>query len=591
MTGFSNLIHELRRRRVFRMTAVYIIASWVILQVADLLFPALGIADMALRYVWIALALGFPLAVLFSWRYDIGAGGITRTPPADGSAVESLGLRGSDYAILLVLLAIAVFTVSTMTQRVVEEQTAFDIAPQTRDIDPHSIAVLPLENLSPDSEQAYFATGMYDSLINSLSNVHAFQVTSRTSASRVDAVLGIPEIGRKLGVANVIEGSVYREGNRVRISVKLIDTASDQHIWTETYERNFDDVMAIQASVARSVARAIETTLSPEDEIRLERSLNIRPETFESYLRAMFQFRTETQEGYQAGIDILEEALANDPTSALAHAALGQGYSELLHGAIPAQEAMRRARAATEKALELDPDLAEAHLSLGLFRLYAERDWRGSKENFRRAIELNPSHADAWYHWAWWLEIGGDDDEAIAAGQKAVDLSPLSSYYISWLADQYRDAGDHDKAIELAESVIGLDPEYPIAWYVLGNAYRELERHDEAITAYQHIFHIPRWKPALAQAYAWAGKPEKALEISQGLEPTPGNFLSQAIIHAALGDADQAVYWLEKARDAGLPLYVGVFGWYTATRSLHEDPRIQALAEEADLPLVPYPKN
>jgi TolB-like protein/Tfp pilus assembly protein PilF len=590
MSGFKNLFHELRRRRVFRMTAVYIIGSWVILQVADLLFPALGIDEIALRYVWIALVLGFPLATLFSWRYDIGANGLTRTPPAGGAAVETLALRKSDYVVLLALLAIAAITVSTMTQRVVDEQSAIDIAPQTRDIDPYSIAVLPLENLSPDPEQTYFATGMYDSLINSLSKVHTLQVTSRTSASRVDAALGIPEIGRKLGVANVIEGSVFREGNRVRIAVKLIDTSSDQYVWTETYERDFDDVMAIQASMARSVARAIEATLSVEDDQRLARSLDIQPETFEAYLRAMFKFRTETQEGYQAGINILEEALANDPTSALAHAALGQGYSELLHGGLPVAEAMRRARAATEKALELDPNLAEAHLALGLSQLYGERDWMGSKESFKRAIELNPSMADAWYHWAWWLEIGGDDDEAIVAGEKAVELSPLSSYYVSWLADQYRDAGDYDKAIELAESVLDLDPEFPVALLALGNAYRELGEYEQAIMTHEKIAHIPRFRPALGQSYAWAGQPDKALEIAQGYEQTPGNALSLAGIHAALGDADKTVYWLEKMRDAGSPMYIGVFGWFTATRSLHVDPRIQALAREAGLPLIPFPK-
>ncbi|MGD9021828.1 MAG: tetratricopeptide repeat protein [Lysobacterales bacterium] len=591
MNGIKNLFHELRRRRVFRMTAVYIIASWVMLQVADLLFPALGIDEIALRYVWIALALGFPLAVLFSWRYDIGADGITRTLKAGDADAASMALRKSDYFILLVLLAIAVFTVFTMTQRVVEEQAAINIAPHTRDIDPHSIAVLPLDNLSPEPAQAYFATGMYDSLINSLSKVHALQVTSRTSASRVDTSLGIPEIGRKLGVANVIEGSVFREGNRVRITVNLIDTASDQYLWTETYERDFDDVMAIQASMARSVARAIEATLSVEDEQRLARSLTIRPETFEAYLRAIFSFRSETQEGYLKGIEILEEALANDPTSALAHAALGQGYSELLHGAMPVGEATRRARAATEKALELDPTLAEAHLAMGLYRLYGEGDWKGSEEHFRRAIELNPSMADAWYHWAWWLEIGGVDDEAIVAGEKAVELSPLSSYYISWLADQYRDAGDYDKAIELAESVIDLDPDYPVALYALGNAYLEQERYAEAIATHQKIAHSPRWAAALGHTYAWAGQPDKALAIAQSYEHTPANALPLAKIYAALGDSDQAVYWMEQLRDTGNPMYLAMFGWSAATRSLHEDPRIQAMADEAGLPLVPYPKD
>jgi hypothetical protein len=184
------LLSELRRRRVFGMTAIYVISSWVILQVADLLFPALGIDEIALRYVWIALVLGFPLAVLFSWRYDIGTGGITRTPPAGAEPAGSLALRRSDFIILLALLTAAVVTVSTMTMRVIEQQSTFDIAPRTRDIDPHSIAVLPLDNLSPDPEQAYFATGMYDSLISSLSKVHLLRVTSRTSASAVQATLG-----------------------------------------------------------------------------------------------------------------------------------------------------------------------------------------------------------------------------------------------------------------------------------------------------------------------------------------------------------------------------------------------------------------
>jgi tetratricopeptide (TPR) repeat protein len=432
---------------------------------------------------------------------------------------------------------------------------------------------------------------MYDSLISSLSKVHLLRVTSRTSASAVQATLGIPEIGRKLGVANVIEGSVFREGGRVRIAVKLIDAVSDQHLWSETYERDFGDVMAIQASVARSVARAIQATLSVEDEKRLARSAEVLPETFEAYLKAMYQYRKETQEGYQKGIEILEEALANDPTSALAHAALGQGYSELVHSALPVMEAMRRARAATEKALELDPTLSEAHLAMGLYRFYGESDWKGSEASFRRAIELNPSSADAWYHWAWWLETGGSDEEAIAAGEKSVELSPLSSFYISWLAEQYRDAGDYDKAIELAESVLVLEPKYPVALYALGNVYREQARYDEAIAAHGRFAPMSFFYFALGQTYAWAGQPDKALEVAQRYEQKPDNAIPLIIIYAALGDVEKTVYWIEQARKANLPYRLGMFGWYTATRSLHNDPRIQAQAEMEGIPLIPFPKD
>ena len=339
-----SFVRELRRRRVFRMAAFYIIASWVALQVADLLFPALKIDDSALRYVWMAIVAGFPLAVFFSWRYDVGAGGITLTPPADSATDEALALHKVDYVFLLVLLAIAVFTVSTMTQRVLEEQSALDIAPETRDINPLSVAVLPLENLNPKTTEEYFVAGMHDSLISSLGRVSALQVTSRTSARRVNTSQGLSQVGRTLGVANLVEGSVFRDGNLVRISIKLIDAASDQHIWSETYEQPFDNVMAIQASVARSVARVIEAHLTVVDEEQLARSLQIRPATFEAYLRAMFQFHKETQEGYQRGIEILEEALASDPTSALAYAALGQGYMELVHSMLPISEAAARGR-------------------------------------------------------------------------------------------------------------------------------------------------------------------------------------------------------------------------------------------------------
>lgn len=591
MNWIGRLIRELRRRRVFRMTAFYIIGSWVVLQVADLLFPALGIDESAIRYVWASIVAGFPLAVFFSWRYDIGTDGITRTRTADDAPPESLALRRSDYAVLVILLGIALFTVSTMTQRVIDEQAAIDVAPETRVIDPHSIAILPLENLSPETTERYFVSGMYDSLISSLGKVSALRVTSRTSASRVNTSQGLPFVGRKLGVANIVEGAVLREGNLVRISVKLIDAASDQHIWSETYERPFDDVMAIQASVARTVARVIQARLTAQDEEQLARSLEIRPATFESYLRAMFQYRKETQEGYQKGIEILEEALANDPTSALAYAALGQGYAELGHSVLPVKEAQRRAKAAVHKAVELDPTLAEAHMALGLYEMYGEFDFAAARISLERAIELNPSLADAWYHLAWWLEMMGDDEEAIAAGERTVELSPLSSFYISWLAEQYRDARDYDKAIELAESVLSLNPNYPVAWFALGNAYLEQGRFEEAIEAHQKISRWPFWAFALGQTYAWAGQPEKALEIAQGYEHKPGNAIPLTIIYAALGDVEQTVYWMEQARAERMPWVMAMPGYFTAVRSLHEDPRIQAEAEKLGMPLIPFPKQ
>lgn len=575
---------------MFRMTAWYIFASWVLIQVASEALPALSLDERTIRYVWLAVLGGFPLAVIFSWRYDVTPKGIKRTATGIETAPDELRLARTDYLLLLVLIVLAFGGVFRLSQRALEDVTVLKLAPETRDINPRSIAVLPLENLSPETTERYFVNGMYDSLISSLGKINALQVTSRTSASRVNTSQGVPFIGRKLGVAHIIEGAVLREGNRIRISIKLINTTSDQHVWSETYERPFDDVMAIQASVARTVARVIQAKLTAQDEEQLARVLKIRPETFESYLRAMFEYQLETQEGYQAGIEILEKALASDPTSALAYAALGQGYSELVHSVLPRMEAMKRARAAVDKAVELDPTLAEAQMALGLHQMYGEWNFKAAEASLKRAMELNPSLADAWFHWAWLLEMEGDDEEAIVAGEQTVELSPLSSFYVSWLADQYRDAGDFEKAMELAESVLALSPRYPVAWFALGNVYLDQGRYEEAITAHENLAHLPLWAYALGQTYAWAGQPEKAMEVAQIYEQESGKEIPLAIIHAALGDVEKAVYWSAQAREKRLPWSMGLFSYFTATRSLHEDPRIRAEAAQYPTPLVPYPK-
>lgn len=587
----ARFVMELRRRRAFRMTAWYIIASWVLVQVASEALPALDLDERIIRYVWLAVLGGFPIAVIFSWRYDITTEGIRRTAVDVEAAPDQLRLGRTDYLLLMILAVLAIAGVYRLSQSALEDVAVLEVAPETRDINPHSIAVLPLENLSPETTERYLVTGMYDSLISNLGKINALQVTSRTSASRVNTSQGIPFIGRKLGVAYVIEGAVYREGNRVRISVKLIDALSDQHVWSETYERPFDDVMAIQASVSRAVARVVGAKLTAVDEDQLARVLKIRPETFESYLQAMFQYQRETQEGYQNGIEILEEALANDPMSALAYAALGQGYSELGHSVLPVMEAMKRARAAVEKAVELDPTLAEAHLALAMKQLYGDFDFEASEKSLKTAIELNPSLADAWYHLAWWLEMQGFDDEAIAAGEKTIELSPLSSAYTAWLAEQYRDAGDYKKAIELAESVLALNPRFPVGLYALGNVYLEQGRYEEAIAAHTELAHEPFWAFALGQTYAWAGETEKALEVAQKYEHIPKNAIPLAIIYAALGDVEKTIYWSNHARQQKLPWAIGLFSLFTAPRSLYEDPRIQNEAAQYPAPLVPFPKK
>jgi TolB-like protein len=590
MSWLANLYKELRRRRVFGMTAYYIIGAWVAVQVTSEILPALNIEEHAIRYAWIAVVAGFPLALIFSWKYDVSAQGIHRTAKGAEATPDELKLGRTDYLLLTGLMLVIAYGVTSLTQNVLREQSAIDVAPQTRTIDPGSIAVLPMVNLSPDPEQEYFASGMYDSLINNLCKVSALKVTSRTSASHVDTKLAMPMIGRILGVASLIEGSIMREGNRVRVAIQLIDAASDQHLWAETYERDFTDVMGLQTDVARAVARAVQVNLTAQDERKLARSLDIRPDTFESYLRAMFQFRKETENGYRRGIEILEEALENDPTSALAYAALAQGYGELGHSFYPVRGAYPLAKAAADKAIELDDTLAEAHLSVAMYKLYYEYDWNGAELAFARSLELNPSLSDAWYHLAWQLELFGRHKEAIAAGIKTIELSPLSPFYMAWLGDQYRAAGDYEKAIDMAESVLRLYPEYPVAWFVLGNTYVEQGRFEEAIEAHSHLGDSAFWFWARAYSYARAGQANKAHEILDGIEHKTDNGLPLAIIYASLNEVDEAMYWAEQIREIRIPWYPFLVGWFPQFRGLHDNPKIIAWAEELGVPLQEAPR-
>lgn len=465
------------------------------------------------------------------------------------------------------------------------DRSAGQVAAQDHAVDPASIAVLPLKNLSADPEQEYFASGMYDTLINSLCKVSALRVTSRTSASRLQDGLTMPMIGRQLGVAKLLEGAVLREGNKVRVTLQLIDAATDRHLWAESYERDFTDVIGLQADVARAVARAIQVQLTEQDERQLARSLSINPPTFEAYLRAMFQFHKETPRGYQQGIAILQEALENDPTSALAYAGLAQGYGELGHSFYPVRGAYPSAKAAADRALELDDTLAEAHLSIGMYKYYYEYDWDGAEAAFKRAMELNPSLSDAWYHWAWLLELLGRDEEAIAAGEKAAELTPLRPLYVAWLAEQYRDAGQVDKAIDVAESVLRLYPEFPVAWYVIGNAYVDQGRFDEAVVAHEHLADSPFFSWARGYSLAAAGQEDKAREIIAGIEHVQDNGLPLSLLYASIGDVENALYWAEQVREIRMPWYPGLFGLFPQFKALRTHPQVIAKAKELRIPL------
>ena len=317
------LLQELRRRKVFRLAALYIIGAWVVLQVADLAFESWGIASSALRYVWLGTTLGFPIALVFGWRYDITTNGIVRTPPADDSSQIDLSLRRSDYIILALLVVVAMGVIYPLTIQISDSQSAQQAEITQRDIGPNTVAVLPFDNLSGNPEQAYFVAGMQDALIAGLSRISALQVTSKTSTMRYrDTIESLPRIAAQLGVAKLIEGSIFRVGDRVRITVQLIDARLDERIWSETFENEVRDVMLLQSEVAQAIAEQVEVTILPLEQAQFKKAGSVNPAAYEAYLKGQFHIERFTPQDMMLAAQYYRQAVELDPDSALAHVGL-----------------------------------------------------------------------------------------------------------------------------------------------------------------------------------------------------------------------------------------------------------------------------
>lgn len=448
--------------------------------------------------------------------------------------------------------------------------------------DPQSIAIMPFENLSGSSEQDYFVNGIHDALITSLSRLSSLKVTSRTSVFRVSEDLLMPEIGKLLGVKNLLEGSVTIEGDRIRVIVQLIKAATDEHIWADSFERKLTDIFSLQNDIARSITDAIAIQLSAEDQIKLDQRVWVDPDTYDSYLKGMFQIHKETYRGYHRGIEIFQDAISNNPQSALAHAGLAYGYAKLGHSPFPSNYYLD-AKSHALKALELDPNLAEAHLALAMYKLYYEWNWPAAEKALDRALQLDPNLVYAYYHKAWLYELLDQHEDALAYGEKTVELSPLDPFVNGWLASQYRSAGLLQKAIEQAEYTLELQQNHAVAIMVSGNTYAQMGQMDKAIEIHEHLRDNAGWSFVLASTLAQAGYIENAQAIADTLDTTPDNSFALSLLYAAMIDEEQTLYWLEVARKNRLPWYPWLISWFPQMEPLHEHPRIVEMRERLNL--------
>jgi len=588
-----SVLQELRRRKVFRVAALYIVGAWVVLQVADLAFESWDIASSALRYVWLGAILGFPIALIFGWRYDITTHGIVRTPPRDTHDDIDLSLKRSDYLILALLVAVAIGVVYPLTIQITDSQSLQQVEVAERDIEPNSIAVLPFDNLSGDPEQAYFVAGMQDALIAGLSRISALRVTSKTSTARFkDTVESLPRIAAQLGVAKLIEGSIYRVGDRVRISVQLVDAGLDEHIWSETFEQEIRDVMLLQSEVAQVIAQQVEVAIRPEEQYQFESAKSIDPAAYEAYLKGQFYVERFTPQDLKLAAQYYQQAVDIDPDHALAYTGLAKLCAfQAQGGMIKPQEARERCLPLIEKALELDDSLPEAHYNYATHMVWLRYNWEEGDAAFQRAIDLNPSYAEAHLLYSHLLTLTGRIEEGTEQMRLALELDPLNPFVRGLHGVQLFMADNLQGAIRVTEEVLASTPGFGFGHWTLVGAYDYLGEKDKAIAAAADVIRVfkgPEGALAFETVYVESGYVAAWLSRAPALEEayrTDGLFTSPWLIglyYEFAGEAEKAIDWYEtgfQITGPNMP-YIGAL---TKTPAIQSNPRFIKLLRDMKL--------
>lgn len=422
-----------------------------------------------------------------------------------------------------------------------------------------SMVVLPFENLSGDKDQQYFTDGMTDELIAHLAKIRSLRVISRTSSMEYKGThKTLSEIARNLNVDAVVEGTVLRSGDRVRITAELVQVSTDRHLWAETYESQLGDVLALQSRVASAIVNEIRINLTPEEQQRLASTRSVSAEGYEDYLKGRYYWNKRSQQGLTKAIEYFQLATEKDPHYALAFAGLADCYSIIgsaIVGTVPSQDVAPKAKAAALRALELDDTLAEAQTSLATVRFNYDWDWPGAAQGFQRSIELNPSYATAYQRYSLYLMAMGRTKESLAQMNRARELDPLSismSFSLGWrlyMAHQY------DQAIEQLQNTLDMDPNFALPRMVLGQAYEQKGAYPQALAELQKAVSAshdsPQMLGALGHFYGASGNRSAAEKVlAQLMEQSKKQYVSPfyvAIVYAGLSENDKALDWLEKA--------------------------------------------
>jgi len=580
----KNFFAELKRRNVYKVAIAYAVVAWLLIQVATQVFPFFEIPNWGVRLIVLFIVIGFPIALIIAWAFELTSEGLKRTEVADELPKQSARGRAWIYVIVIAgAISVSLFFLGRYTAPNKQGGLA--------ELPGKSLAVLPFTNLSGNPENAYFAAGIQDEIVTRLAKVTELKVISCTSTKRFkSAPDDLPAIAKELGVANIMEGSVQRSADAVRVNVQLIKAENDAHLWADTFDRKLTDIFKIETEIAKTVAETLQAKLSGSEQHAIATRPTENTEAYELYLKGRFFWDKRTGENLKKSIDYFNQATAADPNYALAYVGLADCYLLLEdYVGAPANETYPKAKAFAERALQLDSSLAEAHTSLAY--VYTNLwQWEQAEEEFKGAIKLNANYSTAHHWYSLYLLDLGRIDEAMAEIKRAHELDPLSLIIATTLNYAYFAKGDVNSSIAQCKRVIDLDPNFPRAHEYLGLGYLTQGRYPEAIVEIHKAVELSgrdrRPLRDLGYGYAASGKRAEALTVLKEIE---GNYEKHeaigqdfAAVYAGLGEKDQAFAWLEKDFQARSGL-LAWSRWTPPFDSLRSDSRFADLLRRMGL--------
>jgi TolB-like protein/Flp pilus assembly protein TadD len=566
-----SFLGEIKRRKVFQVAAVYAVVAWLIIQIIDVVGEPLSLPKWLDTVVIVLLAVGFPIAVILAWAFDLTPDGVVRDRGTTVATTSTRG-RGIEYALIGLLVVAMGWVLYRMEITPLGKEVEIAAEESQREVLPNSVAVLPFENLSLNPENAFFAAGIHDELLNQLVKIRDLNVIARTSVLRYAdrGEMSIPEIADELRVQAVMEGTVRYGGNRVRITTQLIDGESNTHLWSQTYESEFDaeNIFAIESDITMQIAAALEAEMLPAERASIEMPSTVSTEALTLYLKARASvpdlgplMPAEWSENLHRYLD---EALVADPEFALAHAlkayeyglSIGRTFQLSNDEAVAQREALAIEHART--ALDLDPDLGLAYGALALPHMFGLRRAE-AQAAWERAYKLSPGDPDILVDFGYFAAATGQSEQAIFLARHALDVAPNSAQTLAVAGFAFIFAGDYDEAARIEREAIALDPAFFFSYQMLGLVEAARGNHAEALKQLRFAEELSRGIPSadvmsnLTYGYGLIGRSEDAMRMFSRIESMASEFhvgaASWALAYLGIGDEERALDFLVAARD------------------------------------------